>query len=73
MSVDIELLLEEKKFVYDVNKLQDLRYKNINFHFIVVGAGGTGGYIIPNLGRMIGIKNDDGADHSMTIIDADEV
>lgn len=68
--MDIELLLEEKRFVYDPNDFTPRAEED--YHFIVIGAGGTGGYLIPNLGRMIGIKNDEGKNHTVTIVDADE-
>jgi PRTRC genetic system ThiF family protein len=41
------------------------------FHFIVIGAGGTGGYLIPYLCRMIAAVND--TQHSVTIVDGDIV
>lgn len=46
--------------------------------FFVIGAGGTGGYLIPNLARQISITNKlrriEGYDeHKLIIIDADEV
>jgi len=47
-------------------------------HFIVVGAGGTGGYLIPHLARQIKLQNDVRALeghrlHTMTVIDGDVV
>ena len=69
--MDINLLLEEKRFVYDPNQFAGESMDN--YHFIVIGAGGTGGYLIPNLGRMIGIQNEDGSKHSVTIVDADKI
>lgn len=43
------------------------------FHFIVIGAGGTGGYLIPNLARQISIGNAIKTMHHLTIADADNV
>ena len=73
MSIDVELLLEEKVFKYDMNEIEERTGRETDIHFIVVGAGGTGGYLIPNLGRMVGIKNKEGSEHTVTIIDKDEV
>lgn len=73
MKMDINVLLEDKVFVYDRHKLQEIINGGKDMHFIIIGAGGTGGYLIPNLGRMIGIKNKEGYNHSVTIIDKDEV
>lgn len=47
-------------------------------HFIVVGAGGTGGYLIPQLARQIAIQNrirglEGLSPHYLTIIDGDIV
>lgn len=45
-------------------------------HFIMVGAGGTGGHLISNLVRMVSIKNEGRSSwnrHSVTIIDGDKV
>lgn len=43
-------------------------------HFIVIGAGGTGGYLIPNLARLISILSKDlRTPHQLTIIDGDKV
>ena len=47
-------------------------------HWIVIGAGGTGGYLIPNLLRQISIQNrilhlENRPLHTVTIIDADVV
>ena len=46
--------------------------------FIVIGAGGTGGYLIPNLARQISITNglrriEELEEHSLLIVDADTV
>lgn len=43
---------------------------NQPLHFIIVGTGGTGGYLIRNLARLIQSKD---IDHAMTIIDGDHV
>lgn len=45
-------------------------------HFVIIGAGGTGGYLIPNLTRQIALQNrlrglEGHAPHSLTIIDGD--
>lgn len=49
-------------------------------HFIIVGAGGTGGYLIPNLLRQISLQNKilkasnpRNQLHKITIIDADDI
>lgn len=67
--MDIELLLEKKRFVYNPEEFYGANMDN--YHFIIIGAGGTGGYLIPNLGRMVGIKNKEGKSHTVTIVDAD--
>lgn len=43
------------------------------YHFVVVGAGGTGGHLVPNLARLISIKNNESKQHTLTIIDNDIV
>ena len=53
------------------------------YHFVVVGAGGTGGYLVPHLVRQIGLLNERIPDsrrpgrrnnkHSITLVDGDEV
>ena len=71
MTIDIQKLLEKKEFNY--HKIEGEN----SYHFIVVGAGGTGGYLIPNLARMVSLANekfeDEGVSHRITIIDADQV
>lgn len=70
MSIDISKLLAPKLVIptrYDMQK-----------HFIVVGAGGTGGYLIPNLARQVSLQNkirrvENLPPHKITIIDADVV
>lgn len=47
-------------------------------HIVVVGAGGTGGYLIPNLARQVSIQNSLRAQeglppHTLTIVDQDSV
>lgn len=55
---------------------------NTTYHmakvFVVIGAGGTGGYFIPNLSRQIAITNrlrrmERLPEHKLIIVDADEV
>lgn len=70
MSIDIDLLMEPKVFTYNQEYLSN---EGLDYHFIIIGAGGTGGYLIPNLARMVSIKNGEGADHQVTIVDADRV
>lgn len=50
--------------------------ENRRFHFFIVGAGGTGGHLIPNLSRLISLVNKDKEErekYTLTIIDADLV
>ena len=47
-------------------------------HWIIIGAGGNGGYLIPQLARQIALQNRilrlEGRQlHAITIIDADKV
>lgn len=44
-----------------------------DYSFLVIGAGGTGGHLIPNLARMISLKNEEGYEHTLTLVDSDEV
>lgn len=46
-----------------------------NLNFFVIGAGGTGGYLIPNLTRQLSIANANktGLKHKITIVDGDVV
>jgi tRNA A37 threonylcarbamoyladenosine dehydratase len=46
---------------------------DIENEFIIIGAGGTGGHLIPNLARLISIINNGNDHHRLTIIDGDEV
>lgn len=50
----------------------------LNLNFVVVGAGGTGGYLIPQLVRQISLRNQEhtrrtGLLHTITLYDADVV
>lgn len=69
MTIDIEKLLEKKEYNY--------HKETGDYHFIIVGAGGTGGYLIPNLARMVSLTNEQNEEnrigHRITIIDADQV
>lgn len=50
--------------------------KNVTKHYIVIGAGGTGGYVIPQLARMVSIASDESIKSNpdtITIIDKDVV
>ena len=70
-----------KKLIKELLEMKEFNYHKIegrqSYHFIVVGAGGTGGYLIPNLARMVSLTNeqfeDKGVSHRITIIDADQV
>lgn len=47
-------------------------------HWVIIGAGGTGGYLLPNLLRQISLQNrlltvERKALHSITIVDADDI
>lgn len=69
-EIDVAKLMEEKVFAY--HKKEGTQ----KYHFIVVGAGGTGGYLIPNLARMVAIKNKEyrregSSLHAITIVDQD--
>lgn len=51
---------------------------NLEKHFIVIGAGGTGGYLIPNLVRQLSLQNairkvEGLRPHKITIVDADDI
>lgn len=57
--------------------LLDVRSKSPK-HFIIIGAGGNGGYFIPQLARATSLANrilqiENRTQHTITIIDADEV
>jgi PRTRC genetic system ThiF family protein len=57
--------------------LLDVRYRQAK-HFIVIGAGGNGGYYIPQLARAVSLANkvakiENRPEHVITIIDADHV
>lgn len=47
--------------------------RDYNYSFLVIGAGGTGGHLVPNLARMISLKNEEGYHHTLTLVDSDEV
>lgn len=47
--------------------------ENNSLHFIVIGVGGTGGYLVPNLARQISIMNRGNRNHQLTLADADDV
>lgn len=52
--------------------------KRVPKHFIIVGAGGNGAYLIPQLARAVSLANriatiENRQPHSITIIDADDV
>lgn len=71
-EIDVARLLEKKAYGY--HKVENSQ----TYHFIIIGAGGTGGYLIPNLARMVSLKNkiaraENRPLHSVTIVDADEV
>jgi len=55
---------------------QPLKTNDINFHIIIIGAGGTGGYLIPNLSRFIASlpsNEENFKNHIITIVDGDKV
>ena len=60
-------------------KMQAYRHLEYStrYHFVVIGAGGTGGHLIPNLVRQVGVYNseikEDDIKHSVLVIDADEI
>lgn len=71
MTIDVNALLEKVTYSYTPKTTQP-------YFFIVIGAGGTGGYLIPNLARMVSVQNkirqETNRDpHSILIADADEV
>lgn len=45
----------------------------MRYHIIIVGAGGTGGNLIKELGRFLKFYNKDNTDWNLTIIDGDLV
>lgn len=50
----------------------------LNLNFFIIGAGGTGGYLIPNLVRQVALSNQlrkkqDALLHTITVIDGDVV
>lgn len=63
--------------LFEKQMLQDARYTSSK-DFIIIGAGGTGGYLIPNLVRQVSLQNkirvEEGlSPHSITLIDGDIV
>jgi len=71
MTVLDAKLIFEKTLNLDPKKLQPKK-------FVIVGAGGNGGYLIPNLLRQIRIQNKElelagKTNHEVFIIDGDEV
>lgn len=65
-----------KMQAYKMKTYTDLK-DSTRYHFVVIGAGGTGGHLIPNLVRQVGVYNselgEDDIKHSVLVIDADEV
>lgn len=47
--------LEQSFFLNYLGEMD--RQKDVYFKFIVVGAGGNGGYLLPNLARQVGLSN----------------
>ena len=50
----------------------------LNLNFFIIGAGGTGGYLIPNLVRQVALSNQlrkkqDALLHTITVIDGDDL
>ena len=43
------------------------------FHFIVIGVGGTGGFLVPNLARLVYVTRNSFDEHEITLIDGDAV
>lgn len=68
-----------KKVVLDFDKLLPKKLAiqlsgDETLHFIVVGAGGTGGYLLRDLVRMVSLKNQqERKRHTITVIDGDIV
>lgn len=79
--------IEEKKKYYpllgfpitinntsDINNLRNYLSKNkILVNIFVIGCGGTGGYLVPNLSRLIAVKTSDYIQSNLVLIDGDEV
>jgi PRTRC genetic system ThiF family protein len=64
-------------FIFKTNLTLDVR-RNSAKHFIVIGAGGNGAYLIRDFIRQVKIQNDRlredrKTEHSVTIIDADDI
>lgn len=71
MTIDVEALLEEVVYRYTPDKKD-------TYLFIVIGAGGTGGYLIPNLARMVSVQNklreiEQHTAHQIVLLDGDLV
>lgn len=56
-----------------VRKMRPIFIPDNSFHFFVIGAGGTGGHLIPNLARLVSASNTEDFKHEITIIDGDVV
>lgn len=79
--------IEEKKKYYpllgfpitinntsDINSLRNYLSENkILVNIFVIGCGGTGGYLVPNLSRLIAVKTSDYIQSNLVLIDGDEV
>ena len=58
-----------------ISKKHRLLLQKNSYHFIVIGCGGNGSFLIRDLARFIAVKNedDDYAKHALTVCDADIV
>ena len=65
-----------KMQAYTMKTYTDSKHST-RYNFVVIGAGGTGGHLIPNLVRQVGVYNselgEDDIKHSVLVVDADEV
>ena len=62
----------EKTYALDFDAVTN----NAPHHYIIIGNGGTGGFLVPNLVRQISIKNytrKEGQKHMITLADPDKV
>ena len=50
-----------------------LHNRNVGLNIFVIGCGGTGSYLIPNLARLLSVKQVDGLITRLFLCDADEV
>ena len=59
----------------DIEKSYKLKFDHPGYNIFVIGAGGTGGYLIPNLAKIkaLGIDNAKIVDFTLTVIDGDSV